>query len=384
MVALSEGNFDEARHARQVARHFGTEHTEIHLREQDLLDELPSALAALDQPTGDGDQHLVVSGAVRSAGVTVALSGLGGDEFFAGYPSFRRLSDFKNVFKLWGHMPGALRSLTGRTIQALASSSIAGTKTAAMLASRGTVAEMYPLLRQVLSHSQRRALVKDWHDSMPDPYVSLLKKALVSNRVESPLAQVSYAEASTYMQDVLLRDTDQMSMAHSLEVRVPLLDHKLVEYVIGLPDAYKRSNGNPKPLLINSLGVKLPAEIAHRPKQGFTLPFDPWMREKLKTFCEDRLSPERTVGRGLFKCEEVQKLGGRFWLNERMFPGLACGYSWCLRNGLRRTPCTLGTSRQPPGGENPMRVLQVNPRGCSKYAAQPGSPKSEEAAHFRA
>ena len=91
----------------------------------------------------------------------MALSGLGGDEFFAGYPSFRRLSDFKNFFKFWGHMPGALRSLTGRTIQAFASSSIAGTKTAAMLASRGTVAEMYPLLRQVLSHSQRRALVKD-------------------------------------------------------------------------------------------------------------------------------------------------------------------------------------------------------------------------------
>ena len=307
VVAFSEGSFDEARHAGQVARHFGTEHTEIHLHEQNLLDQLPSALAAMDQPTGDGINTFVVSGAVRSAGVTVALSGLGGDEFFAGYPSFRRLSDFKNFFKFWGHMPGALRSLTGRTIQALAASSIAGTKTAAMLASRGTVAEMYPLLRQVLSHSQRRALVKDCADSMPDPYVSLLSKALASNRLEDPLAQVSYAEASTYMHDVLLRDTDQMSMAHSLEVRVPLLDHKLVQYVIGLPDAYKRSNGIPKPLLINSLGVKLPAEITHRPKQGFTLPFDPWMREKLKTFCEDRLSPERTAGRGLFRCRRGAK-----------------------------------------------------------------------------
>ena len=147
---------------------------------------------------------------------------------------------------------------------------------------------------------------------MADPYVSLLSKALASNRVEDPLAQVSYAEASTYMHDVLLRDTDQMSMAHSLEVRVPLLDHKLVQYVIGLPDAYKRSNGIPKPLLINSLGVKLPAEITHRPKQGFTLPFDPWMREKLKTFCEERLSPERTAGRGLFRSEEVQKLWQSF------------------------------------------------------------------------
>ena len=312
VVAFSEGNFDEARHAGQVARHFGTEHTEIRLNEQNLLDQLPSAMAAMDQPTGDGINTFVVSGAVRSAGVTVALSGLGGDEFFAGYPSFRRLSDFKNFFKFWGHMPGSLRSLTGRTVQAFAGSSIAGTKTASMLSSRGTIAEMYPLLRQVLSRSQRQALVKDCADGMTDPYVSLLSKALASNRLEDPLAQVSYAEASTYMHDVLLRDTDQMSMAHSLEVRVPLLDHKLVQYVIGLPDAHKRSNGIPKPLLINSLGVKLPAEITHRPKQGFTLPFDPWMREKLKTFCADRLSPERTAARGLFRAEEVQKLWRSF------------------------------------------------------------------------
>jgi len=312
VVAFSEGNFDEARHASQVARHFGTEHSEIHLSEQNLLDELPGALAAMDQPTGDGINTYVVSGAVRSAGVTVALSGLGGDEFFAGYPSFRRFSNFKNFFRLWGHMPEALRSLAGRTVQALSPSSIAGTKTAAILASRGTIAELYPLLRQVLSHSQRQTLVKDCPDGMADPYVALLNKSLVSKWLESPLAQVSYAEASTYMHDVLLRDTDQMSMAHSLEVRVPLLDHKLVEYVMGLPDAYKCSNGIPKPLLISSIGVKLPPAITRRPKQGFTLPFDPWMRGKLKTFCEERLSPERTASRGLFRADEVQKLWRSF------------------------------------------------------------------------
>jgi len=240
--------------------------------------------------------------------------------------------------------------LTGRTIQALASSSIAGTKTAAMLASRGTVAEMYPLLRQVLSRSQRQALVKNCPDGMIDPYVSLLSKALASNRLKDPLAQVSYAEAATYMHDVLLRDTDQMSMAHSLEVRVPLLDHQLVEYVMGLPDGYKRTNGTPKPLLINSLGAKLPSEIAHRPKQGFTLPFDPWMRGKLRTFCEERLSPERTVGRGLFRSDEVQKLWrsflaqgkdvswSRLWI-------LVVLEEWIERNGVHCANLAAATGR---------------------------------------
>jgi asparagine synthase (glutamine-hydrolysing) len=82
--------------------------------------------------------------------------------------------------------------------------------------------------------------------------------------------------------------------------------------VIGLPEAYKRPNGFPKPLLVNSLGVSLPPNITHRPKQGFTLPFDPWMRGKLRMFCEERLSPERVAGRGLLKPREVQRLWHSF------------------------------------------------------------------------
>ncbi len=315
-VSFSESKFDETRHAKQVARQFRTEHTEIRLTEESLLDQLPDALAAMDQPTGDGVNTYVVSKAVRSAGVTVALSGLGGDEFFGGYPSFRRLSRSKGLLEAWGYLPTRLRFLTARAFRALASPSIAATKMTAILETKGTLAETYPLLRQVLSRSQRELLVADcclpMTQSRDDPYASLLRQAFTSRALESPLAQVSYAEARTYMHDVLLRDTDQMSMAHSLEVRVPLLDHKLVEHVISLPDAYKRPNGFAKPLLVNSLGVKLPHDITHRPKQGFTLPFDLWMRRDLKRFCEDRLSPDRVGGRGLLKPKEVEKLWQAF------------------------------------------------------------------------
>jgi asparagine synthase (glutamine-hydrolysing) len=130
-------------------------------------------------------------------------------------------------------------------------------------------------------------------------------------------AAVSYAEARTYMHDVLLRDTDQMSMAHALEVRVPLLDHVLVEYVMGLPDHCKLNGGTPKALLVESLTGLLPPETVHRPKQGFTLPFAVWMRGALKEFCAARLSRERIGDRGLFDPAEVQRLWQAFLKGSR-------------------------------------------------------------------
>src|SRR2546426_328365 len=139
-----------------------------------------------------------------------------------------------------------------------------------------------------------------------DPYVRLLQEAYVRAPRVGLLGRISYAEGRTYMHDVLLRDTDQMSMAHALEVRVPLLDHTLVEYLMGLPDACKRSNGTPKRLLVESLDGLLPDEIVHRPKQGYTLPFAVWMRGALRRFCEDRLDAGRIVARAIFRPERVQ------------------------------------------------------------------------------
>jgi asparagine synthase (glutamine-hydrolysing) len=205
-----------------------------------------------------------------------------------------------------------MRALAAKTVKAIGGSSVSSDKSAAMVASDGSLASVFPLMRQVLSSKQRRALMSDqWlgivSDS-PDPYVRLLEKAFGAASRAELLARISYAEGRTYMHDVLLRDTDQMSMAHALEVRVPLLDHKLVQYLIGLPDAHKRSNGTPKRLLVESLKGLLPEEIVARPKQGFTLPFDVWMRGALKGYCEERLSPERTEARGLLRPAEVQKL----------------------------------------------------------------------------
>lgn len=320
-VVFEESDYDEGRYAQRVASLFHTEHTEIGLSERDLLDQLPGALTAMDQPTGDGVNTYVISRAVRAAGIKVALSGLGGDEFFAGYPSFARLGRAAAFLRVWGRAPDNLRAVAGKALRTLGGSSVRVAKLAALMESDGTLASLFPLMRQVLSSAQRRAiLTKPWvasADACADPYVHLLQEAFENSDASGLVSRISYAEARTYMHDVLLRDTDQMSMAHGLEVRVPLLDHKLVQWQMGLPDLRKRHNGTPKRLLVESLDGLLPDEIVYRRKQGFTLPFDPWMRGALKGFCEQRLGPGGLADRGIFRPEGLATLWESFLTGQR-------------------------------------------------------------------
>lgn len=324
-VIFAESNYDESVYARQVAARFGAEHTEIRLTEAAMVDQLPDALAAMDQPTGDGVNTYVVSRAVKEAGVTVALSGLGGDEFFVGYPSFLRLEKALKRLRPLKYLPASARNIAARAVELAGGGSIPAAKLASMIGSDGALASMYPVVRQVLSPSKRRSLLsgrwKRFDENWRDPYVDLLRNAYQSADSAELFALISYAEGRTYMHDVLLRDTDQMSMAHALEVRVPLLDHKLVEYVMGTPDAYKRPNGVPKSLLVRSLGDLLPHDVVYRPKQGFTLPFADWMRGGLRNFCEERLHPQRIGSRGIFDIGEVENL----W---RSFIGGSRDVSW--------------------------------------------------------
>ena len=315
-IGFDEHAFDESAHAELVARQCRADHTHVQLTGSDLLAQLPDALAAMDQPTGDAVNTYVVSGAVRARGIKVALSGLGGDEIFGGYPSFARLARVVDLARIWGRTPSVLRALTANMVRALGRSSVQAAKTAAVLESDGSLSAMFPLTRQVLSTEQRQALIAPQIlarvADTSDPYDRLLGDAYAKAPEADVFAQISFAEARTYMHDVLLRDTDQMSMAHALEVRVPLLDHQLVDFVIRLPDRLKESNGIPKRLLVESLGPLLPDSIVNRPKQGFTLPFDPWMRGPLRSFCERRLGDNGLAGRGLMNGAAVERLWQSF------------------------------------------------------------------------
>ncbi len=342
-VVFDETKYDENVYARQIASRFQTEHREVHLTEASLLEQLPQALSEMDHPTGDGMNTYVVSRAVRAEGIKVALSGLGGDEFFAGYPSFKRLRRTIKYLRHWTIAPEALRRLAAGAIKTIGGSSVQAAKAASIIGGDGTLASVFPVTRQVLSVEQRRSLM---HDSWPhfdgelaDPYVELLQETYRETTTAEMLSLISYAEGRTYMHDVLLRDTDQMSMAHALEVRVPLLDHKLVEYLMGLPDERKASNGTPKRLLVESLNGLLPEEIVQRPKRGFTLPFEPWMRGGLRKFCEERLSLERTASRKLFRPQRVQQLwqsfqAGRSDVSWSRLWILVVLEDWLERNGI--------------------------------------------------
>ena len=152
------------------------------------------------------------------------------------------------------------------------------------------------------------------------------------------LSQVSLGELATYLQHVLLRDTDQMSMAHALEVRVPFLDHELVSYVLGVSDAHKYPHG-PKPLLVDALGDLLPAEIVDRPKMGFTLPWAHWMRNELRDFCGKRMAA--LALREPFRKTAVERLWKRFLAGDARVPWGRVWYlvvleDWLARHGIDR------------------------------------------------
>lgn len=308
-VVFDESEFSEERYARMVADRFSTRHTAIRLKPDDMLRMLPGALAAMDHPSADGPNTYVVSKVTKEAGVTMALSGLGGDEVFAGYPVFLRTIELWN--KRWvTQFPKPLR-MAAAALVATARPSIASDKLRELLRRDAfTVDETFPVSRLVFTDRDLLGLLA--RPALPPSRVAATLHRLI--RTDSGhdlplLSQVSLGELGTYLQDVLLRDTDQMSMAHALEVRVPFLDHDLVEFVLGVGDRLKYPV-TPKKLLVDALGDLLPGEIVHRPKMGFTLPWELWMRNELKPFCEERL--RRLDRRPQFRPGAIVSLWDRF------------------------------------------------------------------------
>ncbi len=335
-VAFDEEAFSEERYARIVAERFNTEHTTIRLRPDDMLRLLPDALAAMDHPSADGPNTYVVSKYTKEAGITMALSGLGGDEVFAGYPVFKR------SLALWQkrwitNIPRPLRALAAAAITR-ARPSITTDKLGLLLrAPSFEVGDTYPVSRLSFSDAELTGLLE--RSNMPANRVSVIIADLLEGNGGSRLpmlSQVSLGELATYLRNVLLRDADQMSMAHALEVRVPFLDHELVEAVLGMPDAIKYPH-TPKQLLTNALGDLLPDEIVHRPKMGFVLPWEEWMRNDLRTFCADRL---QRLGRSPhFKPVALDEAWRRFLARDprlnwsRVWSLVVLG-DWLERNGV--------------------------------------------------
>jgi asparagine synthase (glutamine-hydrolysing) len=269
-VVFDEANFTEAPFSRAVAERFNTDHSEIRLSEDRLLEILPDAIASLDQPTMDGINTFVVSSAVKSKGITVALSGLGGDELFAGYPSFRRALRFDAMSQLSKRV---LRAASG-VGELAGNGSVQRHKFWQLANSAGKADDVYRISRQLFSvDAVQRITGRNGHKHTRNG----------SGHDADVVNTISRLELTGYMTNTLLRDTDAMSMAHSLEVRVPFVDTKVVDYVLALPGEWKApSRVGPKPLLADAMADLLPGEFLNRPKMGFTLPFEKWLQKKLR------------------------------------------------------------------------------------------------------
>lgn len=305
-VSFDESEFSESVYARAVSRKFNTAHHEIKLTPAHFLSELPEALNAMDHPSGDGINTYVVSKATKRAGITMALSGLGGDELFCGYDIFRRSYSLEK--KGWLNMaPRFLRLLLAEAYR-MKNKTVSGEKIAEVLSKPVVNFEYaYPVSRQVLDDRLVRGIARRTQLPMNAVYKIVRLQAIEGK--DFRLSKYTAAEMETYMQNVLLRDTDQMSMAVALEVRVPFLDYTLVEYVLGLDDQVKYPH-TPKKLLTDALGDLLPPDIIHRPKMGFTFPWSAWMKNELREFCRENLS---SFGkRAYINGETVKALWERF------------------------------------------------------------------------
>jgi asparagine synthase (glutamine-hydrolysing) len=294
-VAFEEKNYNELPYAEQIAKKFGVHHSTVLLRSHDFLDKLPEALDSMDTPSGDGLNTYVVSGAIRRNGITVALSGIGGDELFAGYPLFTQFQSVQKIKGLFNNARGlrkAIAALLPAADQRQAKwKGILGVDSA-------DIADIYPVLRQIQNPATLKRLLTSYADLAGS---HTLEDQLKGNQdaIEAmdPLSQVSIADYLGYTQSVLLKDADQMSMAVSLEIREPFFDHDLVEYVLNVPDEIKQPV-YPKKLLIDSLPGLLPDEIVFRKKQGFVLPYDIWLRTELRSFCS--VAMKSLASRGYF------------------------------------------------------------------------------------
>ena len=277
-VAFEERALSEAAYARRMAARVGADHHEVLLRAPDVFADLSAFFAAMDQPTVDGLNTWCIARAAREAGLTVVLSGLGGDEVFWGYDHLRRTAALGLARAVMAALPAAVRRGVTRL----------GPMAGALLARPGldrltaleapTPPGVYHLVRGLFPRATVRDLLGASEGDLEAAAPALTGDARAgAGDLREALTRLEF---SHYLGDQLLRDTDVMGMAHSIEARVPYLDHRLVETVLGLPAALKLDRARPKPLLLDALGDRLPREIWDRPKMGFTFPMAAWMRER--------------------------------------------------------------------------------------------------------
>jgi asparagine synthase (glutamine-hydrolysing) len=290
-LAFEEQELNEGPVAKRIAAAIGTEHHEVVLTQGYFVENLEAALDSLDQPTFDGLNAYYMSHAIRSAGFTVALSGTGGDELFGGYSSYRDLPALQRWSRRAGFVPRGLQ-VAAATLATWPLRRSGGqvppqtrwAKLPEMVRQGDDLLALYQLAYALfLPEFQRELLAPDFAQALADGLPLVTRKRLIAEtRERTPLSAISVMEQRLFLGERLLRDNDVASMASSLEQRVPLVDQLLLESVDRLPDQSRFQPLGRKSIL-RRIGLKgLDPALFERPKSGFVLPFDRWIRHGLR------------------------------------------------------------------------------------------------------
>jgi asparagine synthase (glutamine-hydrolysing) len=313
-IGFAEKDYNEAPYAAAVAKHLGTDHTELIVTPRQAMDVIPRLPHIYDEPFADSSQipTFLVSELTRRH-VTVSLSGDGGDELFAGY---NRYQFAQTVWRQLSPLPAALRKAASKLLRFLTPeqwnalfSPLPGRlrppqagdklhKLAGVLES-----EIDQIYLRLLSHwNEPDELVLGGHEPP-----TILRDQSVKELVPDPVRRMQYLDTLTYLPDDILVKVDRASMAVSLEARVPLLDHRIVSFAWSLPEQMLRRDGQSKWILRQVLYKYVPKELIERPKMGFGVPIDSWLRGPLRDWAESLIDESRLRREGFLRPEPIQQ-----------------------------------------------------------------------------
>ena len=307
-IGFGESQYNEAPFAKAIAAHLGTNHSEVYVRSDEALGLIPEVSSWYDEPLADNSMiaTYLVSRLAREK-VTIALSGDGGDELFGGYPWYRQ---GKVLGQTLGRLPRGFRASLASAIRVLSvetwdriGRAIPGRLRPARVGDR--VHKIAALLDAAQPDHVYRFLVSQWSDPaglclLAEPEGDDLWMASGRDDVPDFLERMLYYDTVGYLPDDILTKVDRASMAVSLEARVPLLDHRIVEFAWRLPMSVRTMGGQPKGLLRQVLARYVPKELFERPKQGFELPIADWLRGGLREWAEDLISESALKQDGIF------------------------------------------------------------------------------------
>ena len=315
-IGFNEMGYNEAQYANQVAKHLKTNHTEVYLDSKDALSIIPNLPEIYDEPFADSSQiPTFLLSKITKRKVTVALSGDGGDEIFGGY---NRYFIAGGLWKQMALLPTPVRNIISSSIHSISPSSWD---------------RIYSLIKSLIPKNRRIELIGDklyksasiltcdneskLYDrltqlSYPPDFVLgeryINKFDIKSYTSQNPVAQMMILDTLGYLSDDILTKVDRAAMANSLESRMPLLDHRIFEFAWKLPHNYKIRNGTGKWLLRQLLYRYVPKNLVERPKMGFGIPVDDWLRGPLKEWSGDLLATSRLKEEGYFNTKYVQKM----------------------------------------------------------------------------